>query len=512
MNIGALFDLLGWRPEQRETPLSSTPWEPVEPAGLITSHNPATGALLARVRCCTQADYERSMRDLQQVQAVWKIVPAPRRGEIVRRIGQTLRDRKDALSTLVSLEVGKIKSEGEGEVQEMIDMADFAVGLSRMLYGQTMHSERPRHRMYEQWHPLGVVGVITAFNFPVAVWAWNAFIAAVAGNAVLWKPSPKAPLCALAVQRLCHHVLQEAGYPGLFSLMVTNEVEMAERMVRDDRLPLISFTGSVPVGRRVAETVGRRLGRSLLELSGNNAVIVDETADLDLATRAILFGAVGTAGQRCTSTRRLIVHESQYEQLIARLVAAYREVRVGDPLEPGVLMGPLIDREAVERYREALATVIREGGEVLYGGRVLTHPGHFVEPTIVRAENHWAVVQEETFAPILYVMTYRSFDDAIWMQNGVPQGLSSSLFTRDLRRSEVFLSAAGSDCGIANINLGTSGAEIGGAFGGEKRQVGPRGRVRCLEGLYAAADQHHQLGNGIAAGTGHHVRANRRRV
>ncbi len=407
-------------------------------------------------------------------QRSWRQVPAPKRGDVIRLIGQALRQHKDALGTLVSLEVGKIKSEGDGEVQEMVDMADFAVGLSRMLYGKTMHSERPRHRMYEQWHPLGVVGVITAFNFPVAVWAWNAFIAAVAGNTVLWKPSPKAPLCALAVQHLCNQVLDDAGYPGVLALLTTDRVELADRMVRDERLPLISFTGSVPVGRHVAEVVGHRLGRSLLELSGNNAVIVDETADLKLAVRAIVFGAVGTAGQRCTSIRRVIVQESQYERLVTQLCAAYAQVTVGDPLDPDVMMGPLIDARAVAGYQAALDAVMRAGGEILCGGHVLPRPGHFVEPTIVRAHNHWDIVQQETFAPILYIMTYRTLEEAIHLQNAVPQGLSSALFTQHLRHSEVFLSAAGSDCGIANINIGTSGAEIGGAFGGEKATGGGR--------------------------------------
>ncbi len=453
---------------------SSTTWTRTTQAGTVESKNPSTGALLARVYGCSEADYDILVTGLQQTHASWRMVPAPKRGEIVRRIGQALREHKDALGMLVSLEVGKIKAEGDGEVQEMIDMADFAVGLSRMLYGQTMHSERARHRMYEQWHPLGVVGVITAFNFPVAVWAWNAFIAAVAGNTVLWKPSPKAPLCALAVQHLCNRVLEDAGYPGVFALFTTDRIELADRMVRDERLPLISFTGSVPVGRHVAEVVGHRLGRSLLELSGNNAIIVDETADLELATRAIVFGAVGTAGQRCTSTRRLIVHESQYEKLIPRLLCAYAQVTIGDPLQPHVLMGPLIDGDAVTRYRSALDEVTKEGGEVLCGGRVLPGPGYFVEPTIVRAQNHWNIVQQETFAPILYVMTYRTLDEAILLQNAAPQGLSSALFTTHLRHSEAFLSPAGSDCGIANINIGTSGAEIGGAFGGEKTTGGGR--------------------------------------
>jgi aldehyde dehydrogenase (NAD+) len=440
----------------------------------MESHNPTTGETLARVYGCADADYETLVAGSQQAQVSWRMVPAPKRGEIIRLIAERLREKKDALGTLISLEVGKIKAEGDGEVQEMIDMADFAVGLSRMLYGQTMHSERVRHRMYEQWHPLGIVGVITAFNFPMAVWAWNAFIAAVTGNTLLWKPSPKAPLCALAVQHLCNRVLDDAGYPGVFALFTTDRVELVERMVRDERLPLISFTGSVPVGRHVAEVVGGRLGRSLLELSGNNAIIVDETADLELATRAIVFGAVGTAGQRCTSTRRLIVHESQYARLIPRLLDAYAQITVGDPLQRDVLMGPLIDAAAVARYRAALEEVQKEGGKILCGGQVLSRSGHFVQPTIVRAKNYWDVVQRETFAPILYVMTYQTLDEAIQMQNAVPQGLSSSLFTMHLRHSEQFLSAIGSDCGIANINIGTSGAEIGGAFGGEKATGGGR--------------------------------------
>lgn len=474
MTIQELFKTLGLRQEQPGGCLSSTTWSRTTDAGILESRNPSTGELLARVYGCSLVDYDALVAGSQQVQASWRMVPAPKRGEVIRLIAQALREHKDALGTLVSLEVGKIKAEGDGEVQEMIDMADFAVGLSRMLYGQTMQSERVRHRMYEQWHPLGVVGIITAFNFPVAVWAWNAFIAAVTGNTVLWKPSPKAPLCALAVQRLCNRVLEETGYPGVFALFTTDRIEMAEQMVRDKRLPLISFTGSVPVGRHVAEVVGHRLGRSLLELSGNNAVIVDETADLDLATRAIVFGAVGTAGQRCTSTRRLIVHESQYEPLVSRLLAAYAQVKIGDPLEPEVLMGPLIDGEAVTRYLSALDEVKTVGGEVLCGGRILPRPGYFVEPTIVRAQNHWDIVQQETFAPILYVMLYRTLEEAIRMHNAVPQGLSSALFTTHLRNSETFLSAIGSDCGIANVNIGTSGAEIGGAFGGEKATGGGR--------------------------------------
>ncbi len=449
-------------------------WSTTTEAGVLESINPANGRVIAKVNLCSAADYDRIVRDAVVAFHAWRMVPAPKRGEIVRLIGQALREKKDALGSLVSMEVGKIKAEGDGEVQEMIDMADFAVGQARMLYGLTMHSERLHHRMYEQWHPLGPIGVITAFNFPVAVWAWNAFIAAVAGDPVIWKPSPKAPLCAVAVQRLCNRVMEQQGYQGIFSLFITDRADLAELMVRDSRLPLISFTGSVPVGRHVAEIVAGRLGRTLLELSGNNAIIVDESADLDLAVRAILFGAVGTAGQRCTTTRRLIVHESRYQEMVSRLVAAYKQVRIGDPLEPGVLMGPLIDQAAVEAYRAALGEVKREGGEILYGGRVLPGPGYFVEPTVVRAQNHWKIVQRETFAPILYVMTFKTLEEAIAMQNDAPQGLSSAIFTMNLRHSERFLSAAGSDCGIANVNIGTSGAEIGGAFGGEKETGGGR--------------------------------------
>jgi len=441
---------------------------------LLQSLNPATGEPIAGVHPCSSDDYQHIVKDSLDAFQRWRLVPAPKRGEMVRLVGQALREKKDPLGTLVSLEVGKIKAEGDGEVQEMIDMADFAVGQSRMLYGATMQSERPAHRMAEQWHPLGPVGVITAFNFPVAVWAWNAFLAAIAGDTVIWKPSPKAPLCAVAVQQICNRVMEQQGHPGIFALFISDQASLAEAMVQDRRLPLISFTGSVPVGRRVASAVGQRLGRTLLELSGNNAVIVDEHADLDMAVRAILFGAVGTAGQRCTTTRRLFVHESRADELIGKLVKAYGQVHIGNPLEPAVLMGPLIDQAAVESYRAAIDEIKKEGGQILCGGQVLNRAGYFVEPTIVRAQNHWPVVQRETFAPILYVMTFGTVDQAIEMQNDVPQGLSSAMFTNDLRHGEQFLSAAGSDCGIANINIGTSGAEIGGAFGGEKETGGGR--------------------------------------
>lgn len=440
----------------------------------LTSRSPASGEVLARVCPSTEADYERAIGGAVSAFRAWREVPAPRRGELVRRVAAVLRERKPALGRLVALESGKILAEAEGEVQEMIDIADFAVGQSRMLYGLSMHSERPLHRMYEQWHPLGVVGVITAFNFPVAVWSWNAFIAAVAGNTVVWKPSPKTPLSAIAVQQICDRAMSDAGHPGVFSLLIDAGGAFAEHLALDRRVSLLSFTGSTAVGRRLNGLVAARLGRSLLELSGNNAVMVDASADLNLAIPAIVFGAVGTAGQRCTTTRRLIVHRSRFEETIARLISAYRQVRIGDPLDPEVLMGPLIDAPAVERFHQALDELRAAGGEVLYGGRALAGPGHFVVPTLVTAENHWPVVQRETFAPILYVMPCRDLDEAIALNNAVPQGLSSALFTEDFRHAERFLSATGSDCGIANVNIGTSGAEIGGAFGGDKDTGGGR--------------------------------------
>ena len=465
LNLASINRGASWGPHQ---------WGTSQNEGLLDSVNPATGEVIAQVYTSSIQDYETLIRESQRAFLEWRKVPAPKRGEIVRLIGERLRAKKDPLGSLVSIEVGKIKAEGDGEVQEMIDMADFAVGQSRMLFGKTMHSERPSHRMYEQWHSLGLVGVITAFNFPVAVWAWNAFLAAIAGDTVIWKPSPKAPLTAIAVQHLCNQVMEEQGYSGIFSLLITDKMELAQTMVQDTRLPLISFTGSVQVGRHVAEEVANRLGRSLLELSGNNAVIVDETADLDLAIPAIVFGAVGTAGQRCTSTRRLIVHESRYQDVVSRLIHAYQQVKIGNPLDRDVLMGPLIDQRAVNIYQETLDEIQKAGGEVLYGGRVLDQPGMFVEPTIVWAQNHWDVVQRETFVPCLYVMTFQTLNEAVALQNDVPQGLSSSLFTTNLQHAELFLSGVGSDCGIANVNIGTSGAEIGGAFGGEKETGGGR--------------------------------------
>lgn len=449
-------------------------WSDTKNAGEIVSINPTDGKPIASIYNCSAADYERIVQDTQDAYLKWRNVPAPKRGEMIRLIGEELRKNKDKLGSLVSLEMGKSKQEGNGEVQEMIDMADFAVGQSRMLYGKTMHSERPEHRMYEQWHPLGVVGVISAFNFPVAVWAWNAFIAAIAGNTVIWKPSPKTALCAVAVQNICDAVLEKHGFSGIFSLFTTNDNALVEQFVSDPRIPLISFTGSTAVGRHVNELVARRFGKSILELSGNNAIIVDETADLQLAIPAIVFGAVGTAGQRCTTTRRLIVHESIYDKLVASLQKAYKKVTIGDPLDEKNLMGPLIDQQAVEQFLKTVAEIKSMGGTILFGGNRVERPGFFVEPTLVEAKNEWDVVQRETFGPILYVMKYTHIEEAIEMHNHSLFGLSSALFTNKVQHAELFLSTRGSDCGIANINIGTSGAEIGGAFGGEKATGGGR--------------------------------------
>ncbi len=389
-------------------------------------------------------------------------------------MGKELRENKDALGSLVSLEMGKIKAEGDGEVQELIDIADFAVGLSRQLYGLTMHSERPDHRMYEQWHPLGNVGIISAFNFPVAVWAWNSFIAAVCGNISIWKPSSKTPLTAIAVQNICNNVLEKNGYKGIFNLLIGSGSVIGERLVNDSRVPLISATGSTRMGIGIAEKVGSRLGKTILELGGNNAIIVDETASMKLVVPAIVFGAVGTAGQRCTSTRRIIAHKTIFENLSNLLVNAYKQVKIGGPLDSETLMGPLIDKNATEDYSNAIDKAVAEGGKILYGGNVLSQDGYFVEPTIIKVKKDFEIIKEETFAPILYIMEYEDFQDAIEIHNSVPQGLSSSIFTNSIINSEKFLSARGSDCGIANVNIGTSGAEIGGAFGGEKETGGGR--------------------------------------
>ncbi len=449
-------------------------WSEQQSGPLIESINPATGRRLAQIRGATAVDYEHVMSAAVDAAGQWRQVPAPKRGEAIRLMAEELRLHKDALGTLVSLENGKIKAEGDGEVQEMIDIADFAVGQSRMLYGRTMHSERVQHRMYEQWHPLGVVGVISAFNFPVAVWSWNAFLAAIAGNSVVWKPSPKTSLCSLAVQHICNRVLERHSLPPIFQLFIDAGTELAARFVDDRRVALLSFTGSTHVGRQVGVRVAERLGKSLLELGGNNAIIVDEGANLELAVPAIVFGAVGTAGQRCTTTRRVLVHRSRAAELERRLVAAFHQVRIGDPLATDTLMGPLIDPAAVARYQAAIATAREQGGELLCGGIVLQRPGNFVEPAIVRASADMPIVGTETFAPILYLVSYDALEEAIALQNSVPYGLSSAVFTDRLQAAERFLAADGSDCGIANVNLGTSGAEIGGAFGGEKDTGGGR--------------------------------------
>jgi aldehyde dehydrogenase (NAD+) len=440
----------------------------------LESFNPADGSLLGRVHTSGAAGYNSVMSQAVAAARSWADVPAPQRGELVRHIGDELRQHKRELAELVSLENGKIIAEGLGEVQEMIDMADLAIGQSRMLYGRTMHSERSQHRMYEQWHPLGVVGVITAFNFPVAVWSWNALLAAVCGNATVWKPSPKTPLCALAVQGLCDRVLKRHGAPPIFQLLIDRGADLGARLAADARVNLLSFTGSTAVGRQIAQTVAARLGRSLLELGGNNAIIVDETADLALAARAIVFGALGTAGQRCTSTRRVLVHRSQLAELQRRLISAYQQVRIGDPLDPTTLVGPLIDTEAVRSFERAVASAQAAGGQLLVGGKALARPGHFVEPAIILARNDWGIVQQETFGPILYLLPVASIEEAIRLQNESAYGLSSGLFTQRLQHAELYLSHQGSDCGIANINMGTSGAEIGGAFGGEKDTGGGR--------------------------------------
>jgi aldehyde dehydrogenase (NAD+) len=440
--------------------------------GELASLNPATGAEIARVSMAGAGDYDRIVGEAAEACGRWRLVPAPKRGQIVREIGDELRARKAELGALVTLESGKILAEGLGEVQEMIDLADFAVGLSRQLYGVTMSSERPDHRMYEQWHPLGVAGVITAFNFPVAVWSWNALIAAVCGDCVIWKPSEETPLTAVAVQKICRRVLDRHGYPGVFSVCVGLGSAIGESMAGDRRLPLISFTGSTRTGRRVATTVAQRLGRTILELGGNNGIIVMDDADLNLALAAIVFGSVGTAGQRCTTTRRLFLQKGIASKLRDALIAAYKQVRIGDPLNESTLMGPLINERAVENMMQALRTIQEQGGEVIYGGRRLS--GCFVEPTLVRSNPSMPIVREEIFAPILHLMEFEAIEDAIAWHNDVPQGLSSAIFTTNLVTAETFLSQRGSDCGIANVNIGTSGAEIGGAFGGEKDTGGGR--------------------------------------
>jgi aldehyde dehydrogenase (NAD+) len=438
----------------------------------IASYNPADGSELGRVRLATAEDYDQVMQHAVSTFERWRMVPAPKRGEIVREIGNALRESKDELGQLVTLEMGKILVEGKGEVQEMIDVADFAVGLSRQLYGLTLSSERPGHRLYEQWHPVGPVGVISAFNFPVAVWSWNALIAMVCGDTVVWKPSLKTPLTAIAVQHICNEVLARHGWEGVLNLTIGRDDVVGQRLISDPRVPLISATGSTRMGRIVAKTVAERLGRSLLELGGNNGLIVMDDADPDLVMRAVLFGAVGTAGQRCTTTRRLFLHKNIAAKTIDRLIAAYKQVPIGDPMEPGTLMGPLIDRESVEHMMRGLERIREQGGEIVYGGERLH--GNFVRPALVKAHRGMAILKEEIFAPILYLLEFETLAEAIAWHNDVPQGLSSAIFTDSLAAAENFLSPRGSDCGIANVNIGTSGAEIGGAFGGEKDTGGGR--------------------------------------
>jgi aldehyde dehydrogenase (NAD+) len=469
--FGSVLQRLGIEPVNSGAGYGS--WEKCS-GPVIPSVNPTTGETLAEVQLAGAAEYERVVQQTQQAFLSWRTTPAPMRGEIVRQLGQALRDHKDDLGLLVTLEAGKIRSEGLGEVQEMIDMCDFAVGLSRQLYGLTMPSERPQHRLFEQWHPLGSIGVITAFNFPVAVWAWNAAVAAACGDTVIWKPSTETPLTAIAVQKISDRVFARHGLKGVFSLCLGEADPIGQAMTADRRLPLISATGSCRMGREVASAVGKRLGRCLLELGGNNAVILTPSANPDLALRAVLFAAVGTAGQRCTTLRRLIIHESIADTFVARLKTAYASVKPGLPWESGVLLGPLINARAVQGMQTALDAVKQQGGEIVCGGGVIDRPGFYVEPTIVRARPDMAIVREETFAPILYVLTYRDLDEAIAIHNSVDQGLSSAIFTDRLQEAELFLSARGSDCGIANVNIGTSGAEIGGAFGGEKDTGGGR--------------------------------------
>jgi aldehyde dehydrogenase (NAD+) len=444
----------------------------------IQSFSPVDGQLIGSVTTTTASQYEEVITSAEAAFRVWREMPAPKRGEIVRQYGEVLRQYKDPLGRLVSYEMGKSLQEGWGEVQEMIDICDFAVGLSRQLYGLTMHSERPGHRMYEQWHPLGIVGIISAFNFPVAVWSWNACIAWVCGDVCVWKASEKAPLCAVACQLLFQKVLKANNLPEGISCIINGDYRVGEMMTKDRRVPLVSATGSTRMGKIVGKTVAERLGRSLLELGGNNAIIITPSADLKIVLTGAVFGAVGTAGQRCTSTRRLIIHSSIYNEVKNALAGAYKQLRIGNPLDPEMHVGPLIDKMAVENYLGAINAVKASGGSMVVEGGVLEGPGYesgcYVKPCIAEAQNDWAIVQHETFAPILYLLKYDTIEEAIALQNGVPQGLSSAIMTANLREAERFLSAAGSDCGIANVNIGTSGAEIGGAFGGEKETGGGR--------------------------------------
>jgi aldehyde dehydrogenase (NAD+) len=476
MNIKKVLSTLGIE-KTNDGAATGTKW--LKAGGeVIESFSPADGKRIGAVTGVTQRNYDAVVAQAAAAFPEWRMWPAPRRGEVVRQIGEALRKNKQALGMLVSYEMGKSLQEGLGEVQEMIDIADFAVGLSRQLYGLTMHSERPMHRMYEQWHPLGIVGIISAFNFPVAVWSWNSFIAWVCGNTCVWKPSEKTPLTAVACQKIVADVFKANNVPEGVNGLVIGGRETGEWMSNDTRIPLVSATGSTRMGKAVGAAVGARLGRALLELGGNNAIIITENADLNIALRAALFGAVGTAGQRCTTTRRLIIHENVYDAFKKKLVAGYKQLNIGDPLDENNHVGPLIDKDAVAQYMNAMAELKKAGAKAVVAGGVLSGEGYesgcYVKPCVYEVQNDWAIVQHETFAPLLYIMKYKTLDEAIAMQNGVPQGLSSSIMTLNMREAEQFLSHKGSDCGIANVNIGTSGAEIGGAFGGEKETGGGR--------------------------------------
>lgn len=443
---------------------------------ILEVKTPIDGSVIGKVRQATIEDYEEIVKSAEKAFSIWREIPAPKRGEFVRRLGVELREQKANLGALVSLEMGKIRAEGEGEVQEMIDICDFAVGLSRQLCGITMKSERPEHFMMEQWHPLGIVGIITAFNFPVAVWAWNIALSLVCGDSNIWKPSSKTPLTAIACTKIAEKVCRDMDIdPAILCLLIGRGKDVGELLIKDHRVKLISATGSTRMGQRIGRIVGERLGKTILELGGNNAIIVTPDADMSMAVRAILFGAVGTAGQRCTSTRRIIVHKSKKAELLEKLISAYKQVRIGNPLEEGTLMGPLVDTDAVDEMMNAIDVIKKEGGKILYGGEKLDKPGGcYVTPCIAEAKNDFKIVQQETFAPILYIIEYSDFEEAIELHNDVPQGLSSAIFTNNVREAHLFLSETGSDCGIANVNIGTSGAEIGGAFGGEKETGGGR--------------------------------------
>jgi aldehyde dehydrogenase (NAD+) len=475
MNFQSVIDKLGLAAENAGT---STGQEWLNSTEYIESFSPIDGKLLGKVGVSSTQDYETAIVKAQEAAVAWRNIPAPKRGEIVRQFGEKLRENKEALGALVTYEMGKSYQEGLGEVQEMIDICDFAVGLSRQLYGLTMHSERPGHRMYEQWHPLGIVGIISAFNFPVAVWCWNTALAWVCGDVCIWKPSEKAPLCGVACQKIFSEVLAENDLPEGVSCLVNGDYKIGELMTQDTRVPLVSATGSIRMGKLVGAEVAKRLGKSLLELGGNNAIIITPDADLEMTTIGAVFGAVGTAGQRCTSTRRLIIHESMFDAVTEKLKSAYSQLKIGNPMDESKHVGPLIDTLAVDTYSKALDKVKAEGGKFIVEGGILTGDefasGCYVKPAIAEVENHYDIVQEETFAPILYVMKYSTLEEAVALQNGVKQGLSSAIMTTNLREAELFLSNKGSDCGIANVNIGTSGAEIGGAFGGEKETGGGR--------------------------------------